>query len=120
VYTLFTGKRTGRKPQAKEDETMTTLAAKKSTLKTVEANGFNRQEFDGYMSGYGYTTRNELGCIAIVDESGESVDWAHPIIISHKGSKCYDVLLSEMESFFEVGGESFNTINDDVNVSMFR
>jgi hypothetical protein len=99
---------------------MSNLVAQKSTLKTIEANGFDRKAFDEYMSGYGYTTRNELGCIAIVDESGESVDWAHPIVIRHNGHKCYDVLLSEMESFFEVGGESFNTIADDINVSMFK
>lgn len=99
---------------------MTTLAAKKSTLKTIVANGFDRQEFEAHMAEFGYTTRNEFGCIAIVDEDGVSVDWAHPIIIRHNGEKFYVVLLSEMETTLKLGDEWFNTINDDVDVSMFR
>jgi hypothetical protein len=96
----------------------TYLYAKPSTLKTIMNNGFDMSEWIDYMGEMGYTTRLEFGAIAAVNEDGISVDWARPIIITHKGVRHYDVIFSEMNSFFEINGEHFDTINDDINLGL--
>ncbi len=73
------------------------LKATKSTLKTIEKYGFDREALDAEMADYGYTTKIEYGCIAIVDGNGVSVDYGKPYLVHHNGEKFGNVIFSEME-----------------------
>ena len=101
---------------------MTTLKAKYTTMKTIENNYFDRNEFDAWMNEFTYVTRTnyKMDCIEIVDiESGEVVDYAHPIAITHNGERHYTVMLSEMETNWELNGELFCTITDELEFSNY-
>ena len=93
---------------------MTTVTATKSTLKTIEKYGFDRTAFDAGMADFGYTTRNEFGCIAIVDDAGESVDFAHPVLVKYAGEKYGNVMTTEMESLVQCGDKWFSTCLDEI------
>lgn len=93
---------------------MTTIQLIKTTMKTAKKYGFDREAFDAEMADYGLTTRNEYGCVAVVDETGTSVDWGHPVLIERNGEKYGNVMLTAMESMFYCGDETFSTVLDDV------
>lgn len=87
---------------------------RKSTLETILRYGFDREALDAEMADYGYTTRVEYGCIAIVDESGVSVDHGKPVLAVLNGKKFGNVFFSEMESVIVCDDEMFFTIEDEM------
>lgn len=101
---------------------MSTLKARYTSLKTLTNNYFDFEDFEQYMNEMDKTIRlnKSEDCIEIVEiETAEVVDYAHPIIISHKGQKFYDVYLSEMESSWDLDGDNFSTICDDIEFSNY-
>lgn len=101
---------------------MTTLAAKYSTLETLEKNWFDFSDFAASMEFFGYTTRlnRTIQAVEVIDpETNEAVDFAHPIIITRNGERFYELLLSEMNSTLNLGGEWFSTIFDEVETSNY-
>ena len=84
------------------------LKATKSTLKTIEKYGFDRAALDAEMADYGYTTKIEYGCVAVVDEKGISVDFGKPYLVHHEGEKFGTVIFSEFEIGTYCHGEYFD------------
>lgn len=79
-----------------------------TTLEIAIEHGFDRDEINSTMADFDKTTAtSDEGYIAIIDrESGETVDYAHPILVQGDDGLFYgNVLFSEMEIPITIGND---------------
>lgn len=101
---------------------MTTLIAKYTSLKTAIKNGIDFDGFTGMMNDFGYETRinNAMDVVEVIDpETKEAVDFGHPIAIKFEGQTYYELMTTEMNSVFNLGGQWFDTIFDEVGTQNY-
>lgn len=80
----------------------------KSTIPTIKRFGFDLAVERAGMADFGYKMVEKLnGFYAIVNEEGEIVDWAKPVLVHFRGQKYGNVRYGEMNSQFnvEIDGE---------------
>lgn len=101
---------------------MTTLIAKYTSIKTAA----KYNDFSGFtelMNGFGYETRinNAMDVIEVIDpeNDNEIVDRGHPIAIKFNGETYYEIMSAEMESQFDLDGQWFDTIFDEVEITNY-